>query len=142
MGNLNFILEQVNGSVALLTFFFLCFSSWYLWDFLAYRGFAMRAALVGLPPAVTLLLVMDVEKLGTLMTRSVIWGWRIMGGGLIPFSHAETTILLVGASLTAIGLLLLIRLLSRPYFGEWPWLVSGGISLAQIGISTAFHLWG
>ena len=140
MVNLNFILEQINASTSLLIFFFLCWSSWYLWEFFAYRGYSWRTIFVGLPPAIGLLLILFFEKIGTLMTRATIWAWRAGTGGTLPFTDTQTAFLLAGATFTAIGILFLIRVLSRPRLGEWPWMGAGIIAGGWVLISTLIHL--
>jgi hypothetical protein len=139
MSNLNFILEQANGSTSILTFALLVFLTFYLWDWLRYKKMNLWTALfVGLPPAIALAVILYLEKIGTLMTRSVVWVWR-MGGGKTPFTETETIFLLGGAVLTALGLLLMIRLLTSPRFGAWPWLASAGAAIAYLAVNTVLH---
>ncbi len=141
MANLNFILEQINGSVSLLTFFFLCWCSWYLWEFFSYRGtYSLRTALVGLPPAIGLAVILYVEKTGSLMTRGAVWVWRTTTGGMEIFSKFEMLFLFSGAILSAFGMLLLIRILSRPRFGEWPWIASGIIAYGYVLVSVLIRI--
>jgi hypothetical protein len=40
----------------------------------------------------------------------------------MPFWHRDIAI--IGAVLTSIGLLWLLRVMSRARFGDWPWVVS------------------
>lgn len=136
MANLNFILEQANGSTSILSFSLLVFLTFYLWDWLHYKNMNVWTALfVGLPPAIALALVLYLEKIGTLMTRAVVWAWR-MAGAAKPFTEIETDFLLGGALLTALGLLLMIRLLTMPRFGNWPWLASAGLTIAYLTVNT------
>jgi hypothetical protein len=136
MVKLNIILEQVNGSVSILTFFFLCWCTHYLWDYLAYRKFSMRSVFVGLPPAIALAMVLYLENTGTLLTRTTVWFWRFTSSGEQPFTDTQMGFLLAGAFLTAVGLLLMIRLLSRPRFGEWPWVASAAVCWAYVLLSS------
>lgn len=140
MKNLNFTLEQINGSVALLTFFFLCWCSFYLWEFFKYRGtYSWRTALVGLPPAIGLAVVLYVEKSGTLITRAVVWVWRWTTGGVELFTMSQQVFLFIGSALTAAGMLLLIRILTRPRLGEWPWIASGLVTAGYVLVSVAIR---
>ena len=141
MQSANFVLEQVNGSVWLLTLFFLCWCSHYIWQYVVYRGMGWRAVFIGLPPAVGLVFIFYVEKVGTLLTRAVIWlGWPNITVGSL--TSAQSIILFTGSGMTGVGLVLLIRMLSRPQFGEWPWMASVGVSGAYVLISSIVHLWG
>jgi hypothetical protein len=138
----SFILEQVNGVASILTFCLLVFLTFYLWDWLIYKHTSVWKALwVGLPPAIALAGVMYLEKMGTLMTRAVVWAWRMMSDGKIPFSGMEMFFLLLGALTTSAALLLMIRLLSRPRFGELPWVISLILAVGFVVISTGVHLW-
>lgn len=140
MRNLNFILEQINGSTSILTFFFLCWSSWYLWEFFEYRGtYSWRTVFVGLPPAIGLALILYLDKIGTLLTRATVWVWRATSGGTVPFTDEQTVFLLMGAVLTEVSILLLIRKLSHPRLGEWPWISSGIIAGAYVLVSILVH---
>ena len=143
MENLNFILEQINGSTSILTFFFLCWAACYLLAFFEYRGsHSIGSAFVGLPPAISLMLIMTSEKVGELTTRFTVWTWRFTTGGVLPFSDVQTVFLTLGVTGTAISVLLLIRILSRPYLGEWPWMGAGLIAGGYVVISTLFHIFG
>ena len=70
------------------------------------------------------------DKLGVLMTRVAVWLWRRFGNGLTagPMNDIQIYLLLIGTPLSAIGLLWLIRLLSRPMYGDWPWTVTAIIA--------------
>jgi hypothetical protein len=140
MERLNFILEQANGSTSVLTFALLVFLTFYLCDWLHYKKMNFLAAFfVGLPPAIALASILYLEKVGTLMTRLVALVWRMTGGGKTPFTLVQTYFLLAGAIVTAIGLLLMIRLLTMPRFGNWPWLVSAGLAGVFLVVNSVIH---
>lgn len=142
MGSLNFVLEQVNAAASLLTISLLIFLTFYLWDWLVYKGRTpLRAILVGLPPAIALAAILYLEKIGTLLTRSVVWVWRAFRGGAVPFTGGEVFFLLSGAVITSIALLLTIRLLTRPRFGDWPWLASASVTCLYLATTTLIRVW-
>lgn len=142
MKNLNFILEQVNAAASLLTFSLLIFLTFYLWDWLKYKGSTpWRALLVGLPPAIALAAILYLEKIGTITTRTVVWVWRALRGGAVPFSNIEMFFLLAGALLTSFAMLLMIRLLTKPRFGDWPWLASASVTCIYLAASTFAKVW-
>ncbi|HXP66173.1 MAG TPA: hypothetical protein VN815_11925 [Steroidobacteraceae bacterium] len=142
MGTLNFVLEQVNAAASLLTFSLLIFLTFYLWDWLVYKGRTpWRALLIGLPPAIALAALLYLDKVGTLLTRSVVWMWRVFGEGVVPFTDAETFFLLGGSLITSIAVLLMIRLLTRPRFGDWPWMASASITCLYLAVTTLIRAW-
>lgn len=138
MQNLNFILEVINGSVSILTYFLLVFLAYYIAEDFGKETFTWRNLFV-LSTAMALVIALFVEKTGTFLTRSVIWLWR-MTGGSVPFSVAENLILIVGAALTMMGLLMLIRILSRQRFGNWPWAFAAVIVFSYDAAAVITHL--
>jgi hypothetical protein len=91
-----------------------------------------------------LALALYLDKLGVLMTRVSVWTWRRFGDGLVggPMNDAQLYLLLVGTPLSAIGLLWLIEILSRPRYGNWPWLACVAITLIFLIATFALHLSG
>lgn len=143
MKNLNFILEQINGAAALLTFCLLVFLTFYLWDWRVYKRPAkLRTLLVGLPPALALTCVIYLETLGTLITRATVWGWRLSTRGTAPFTSAQLAFLLLGACMTSAAILLMIRLLTSPRFGGWPWKLVALIVGGYVAVSVGLYAWG
>jgi hypothetical protein len=79
--------------------------------------------IIGAPPGIALALPMLVIKIGLLLTRGSLWIWRQFAeGGAMPFWQRDIAI--IGAVLTSIGLLWLLRVMSRARFGDWPWIIS------------------
>lgn len=141
MENLNFILEQVNGVISLLTLSLLGFLTFYLWDWLNYRRTTpARAIARGLPLAIALASLLLLDKLGTLVVRATVWSWRTSTEGKVPFTETETIFLLLGASIISASLLLLVRLLTRPRFGDWPWVASPVVAAVYVVLTTLFRL--
>jgi hypothetical protein len=138
MQKLNFTLEIINGSISILTFFLLFFLVVYLISDLKREGFSVKVFFL-MSTAVSLVVALFVEKLGALTTRTVIWIWRAHGGNL-PFSTLEDILLVVGAVFTAAGLVMMIRVLSRPRFGEWPWIVSSVAALDYTALELILNL--
>jgi hypothetical protein len=138
MTQLNFTLEIINGSISILTFFLLFFLSVYLVSHIRREGFTWKTFL-WMSTAASLVVALFIEKTGTLATRTVTWAWRSRGGNL-PFTSIEDFFLIVGAILTVIGLIMMIRVLSRPRFGNWPWMVSTIVALDYVGVETFIHL--
>jgi hypothetical protein len=138
MDRLNFTLEVINGSISILTFFLLFFLSVYLASHIRREGFTWKS-FFWMSTAASLVVTLFIEKTGTLATRTVTWIWRSRGGNL-PFTSIENFFLVIGAVLTVIGLIMMIRVLSRPRFGNWPWMVSTIVALGYVGVESFTHL--
>lgn len=133
----DFSLELINGVVTINTFFFLLWCSVHIHSEFNRRELTWYFALVGLP-SVAIVVAMFSEKIGTMMTRSVTWVWR-MHGGTVPFNDVEDALLFGGALFTALGLLWSVAILSRPRFGEWPWRIAAGVTLCYVFVSSLLH---
>lgn len=143
---LNFVLETVNGIVLILSFPLLIVLTHYIIAKLRQRKQPMRRMLLSVPAVPTVLalaLALYLDKLGVLMTRLAVWTWRRFGNGLTggPMNDAQEYLLLIGTPLCAIGLLWLIAILSRPRFGNWPWLASAGMAAMFMVATVTRHLW-
>ncbi len=137
MQKLNFTLEVINGAVSILIFFLLVWIAFHLFD--RRRFFKSWWALaLGIPGGLSLAFYLGVEQSGTLLTRVVVWVWR-MTGGSVPFSSVQNGLLILGAVSTGLGILLIIRLLSRPRFGDWPWLTAFFVSIGYVIVRSLIH---
>jgi hypothetical protein len=139
MTSLNFVLETTNGAVSLLTAFFLIFLTVYLVQEFRSRDLKWWKIALSLPVGMAVALALYIEKAGALTTRIIIFVWRVHGGN-IPFSDVELFLLMFGAMATAIGLLMMMRILSRARYGNWPWLLVSVVTLIYVGITTAFYI--
>jgi hypothetical protein len=138
MQNLNTTLEIINGSVAILSFLLIFFLLSYLISDIQREGFSARNFLIK-STAISLVVALLVEKSGTFMTRTIVWAWRTRGGTL-PFTTVEGFFLISGAVFTAFGLIMMIRVLSRPQLGDWPWMTSATVSLLYVAMEVIVHL--
>jgi hypothetical protein len=136
---LNFVLETTNGAVSLLTAFFLIFLTVYLIQEFRARKLTWRKMAAALPVGIAVALALYIEKVGALTTRIIIFIWRVHGGD-IPFSDIELGLLSFGAEATAVGLLMMMRILSRARYGDWPWIVVSLITLVYVGVTMALYL--
>jgi hypothetical protein len=139
MQNLNFTLKVINGAITLLTISLLIFMTFYIVNAFKRRRLSWRNLWFGLPISVSLAFIIYIDKLGALITRLVVWTWRNKGGDSSPFNTPETWWLFIGALVTGLGMLLMIRLLSRPRFGDWPWLASAAITTLYVVCSYLFE---
>lgn len=115
----NTFLEVANGISALLC---LCLLGWIIehlrWE-LEHRRitWGMLTSL----PSVAVVVSLMFYNLGVLLTRGVIWWWRLTTDGRVAYTSTQNSIFIIGSMLTATGLLWLIAILSKPRYGDWPW---------------------
>jgi hypothetical protein len=138
MQHLNFTLEVVNGSISILSFFLLFFLGIYLIYDIRREGFSVKIFFL-MSTAVSLVVALFVEKLGTLTTRTVVWAWRAQGGA-VPFTKVEDFFLILGAVFSATGIVMMVRVLSRPRFGDWPWMTASVVMLSYATVEMIINL--
>lgn len=138
METLSFILELLNGTSSILVFFLLVWLSFHLYDRHSEDGIGIVASVLGMAGGVSLALYLYVEQAGLFLTRAVVFNWRI-NGAMYPFTFSQNIIFGLGAFMVSSGILLMIRLLSRPRFGEWPWVMTAAVTSLFVVIRTAIH---
>lgn len=116
---LNKLLEIVNGNLAILRFEFLIFLAVYL--YMAADEMKPRDWFVALPLGMAVAVSMFFNNAGELGRNVVVWTWRVSTGGVVPLTDFQLGMLTAFASVAALGLLLMIRIFSRPFFGNFPW---------------------
>lgn len=85
-----------------------------------------------LPADMDLILAMFICDFGWFARSAITWGWRFFGMG--DFNAAQVAGLTGGGVIVALGLLCKIRALTRPDYGDGPWLVSMGMTIAVTGL--------
>lgn len=137
MQTLNFTLEVINGSISILTYFVLLFLGYYLITELGLKRFTWKNLFI-ISTAIGLAFSLFIEQLGSFLTRMIIWFWR-MAGANVPFTPTQNGMLVLGAAITMVGLIMMIRVLSRPRFGEWPWVIATAIVVSYDALAVALH---
>lgn len=119
-------LEMLNGVGAILAAFFLIFLTVYLGREHYARDLRFRDWFFRLPPSMHLVVAIYVFDLGVVVRTGTIWIWRrFFAGG--DMSLLQLMLLLFGAAIIAIGSLCKIRAISKPSFGNWPWVTALGL---------------
>jgi len=141
---MNFILETVNGVVLILSISLLLVLTFYIASKLRQNNQPLRRVLANGPMRATVLalaLALLFDKLGVLLTRVAVFTWRRFGNGLTggPMNEIQIYLLLIGTPLSAIGLLWLIRILSRPMYGDWPWTVTAIVAGCYLAVTFWQH---
>jgi len=119
----NLFLLVLNSNFAIITGFMLITIVLYLvWqareNHLSWKDWA-----VSLPLGMTVALAMYVENFGQLIVRVTTWIWR-WSGATAPFDYVQQRSIGLGSVIGLIGLLMLIRAISKPRFGERIWLTA------------------
>lgn len=139
MEKLEFTLEVMNGSTVILGLFLMMWLFFHLYDMVYVRQEAgWSSVFFGIAGGISLASYILFEQIGETLTRFLIWLWRVHGAKL-PFNQVEDIAFSFGGFFVAVGVLLMIRLLSRPRFGEGPWLAAGISTIAYVVIRTITH---
>jgi len=143
---LNFILETINGVVLILSFPLLIVLTIYIISKIRQQKQPLHQALVNAPNSTVLALALALylDKVGVLVTRVAVWTWRHFGDGLKggPMNDTQVHALLAGTALSAVGLLWLIGILSRPRYGNGPWLACITVTAIYLISTCTRHLIG
>lgn len=124
-------LEMLNGIGVILAVCFLVFLTVYLAREHKARDLRFRDWFFRLPPSMHLVVAIYVFDLGVVVRAGVIWMWRrFFSGG--DMSLMQLMLLLFGAAIIALGSLCKIRAVSKPSFGNWPWLASLALVLVYL----------
>lgn len=130
-------LEIINGAwaVAALCLFLVAIT------YLIHEWIARRISFLGWRRDLTLGMRVAISiatiSLGVLITRTMIWVWRVVYGGG-GFSRWQMAVLVFGAALGLAGFVCAIREYSRSLFGPWVW-ISSAAAIAIVSILTAMQ---
>lgn len=140
MVTLNLFLELINGVAVILTVCLLIFLTFYLGDWLAYKHRSgWDALLIGLPPAIALASLIYMNEVGIVMARLVGWVWRAFYNGAIPFTPMEVGFIIAGCLISSTAIIFMIRLLTLPRLGNWPWIASAIAAVVYVIFSIIGH---
>jgi hypothetical protein len=119
--NPQFALEIINGNWAIGSYVLTCVCIAYLFHEAMARGLVRKRWrwTKGMRVAAAL----GTLSLGTAISRGVVFFWRhVSHGG--DFSGLQTILLILGATVGAVGYVCAIREISRPLYGPLPWIMA------------------
>ena len=121
--NFSAVLEAANGVWAILALWLTAFMVYHIAKILAQRRIGWRRVLLNfdLPLSVQLAFGVLVISLAVLVTRGFIWFARMQHGGNVDSIVAQSGFYLFGTALGVGGFLSILRTISQPSFGHWPW---------------------
>jgi hypothetical protein len=129
------LLQLFNGSEALLLGIFLLWALRYLWLETKRRGlhwtdwFMMR-----LPPPMALVVAILVNDSANWLRSIVIWDWRTFGKAG-DFTRMQLFLLAIAGLVAITGVLCKIRAVTKPDYGNEPWLICLALVLIFVVIS-------
>lgn len=125
----NLLLELFNGSGMIVDGIFLAWCVWYLWRETGRRKDQqpeLRSVWtwwLHLPPAMNFIVAVLVHDSGVWMRSVVIWVWRrFYGAG--DFGIAQGALMTLGGLAIVVGGLCKIRAVTKPFYGDGPWLTT------------------
>lgn len=121
--NASLPLELLNGAGFVVDGFFVAWGVWYLWR--EGRRGRVRAPFwrrfLNLPAPMNFVVAVVVHDTGVLVRSGTIWAWRrVYGGG--DLGSWQLLLLAAGAALIVVGGLCKIRAVTKPTYGDGPWL--------------------
>lgn len=127
---IEYLLEILSGAWSILLLCFMVFLIVYLIGQWRENKLTWKD-LWALPLGMAVAFAMLVQSAGSFSSRATVWFWRHFQGGQ-PLSDLNIQALAISAFVAAIGILMMIRVFSRPRYGELPWIVSAAITAIYV----------
>lgn len=131
-------LELINGDGMLTSGFFLLLIGIYLARETVRRKLHARDWLFRLPVSMHFAVAVAIHDLHVFGKDALIWHWRRFGGAG-PFDAWQISALGALGLIGVIGGLCKIRAISRPDYGDGPWLFVLGATVAFMAVSLIFR---
>lgn len=128
-------LEILNGAWSILSLCLLIFLIVYFIGQWRAENLNWKS-LVALPLGMMVALSLFIQNSGAFASRATVWWWRHFSPGA-PLSTINIYALIAAAAVANIGALMVIRVFSRPRFGDGPWLASLAVTVVYV----AFAVW-
>lgn len=121
--------EMSNGVWAILAFWLSIFLTHHL--VMVWRSHHFRwKSFINLPLSMQLAIGMLVVTIAILINQTAVWYARHTNFGVFSEQASSSVIFLVGKTVGIVGLLCILRTVSKPALGNWPWLSA----LASVGV--------
>lgn len=132
------LLELFNGGSVLLEGVFLLWALRYLWLEARRRQITIRSwwNSGGFPPSMGFIVAVIVYDFSSWLRSLVVWTWRrFYNAG--PFTEWHLYMLVAAGLIGAVGALCKIRAVTKPDYGDEPWLICFALVLVFIAASLA-----
>ncbi len=126
------ILEIVNGAWTILTALFVIFLAYHLWCEGQRRRFSTDEWFGPFPLGMQVAVALLVADIGTVISRGAAWSWFLTTEARGPIEGIVGSLLVIGSFIAAIGILCQIRIFSKGYFGNAPWILAAVMSIIYV----------
>lgn len=135
----NMPLELLNGAGMVVEFFFIGWMARYLWNETTRRKLTWRTWIAGhLPPSMNFAVSVIVFDIGVWVRSVDIWVWRRFYEAT-AFNGPMILILGVGAVAIILGSLCKVRSITKPDFGNMPWMVAATATALFVASAVIFR---
>jgi len=125
------VLEIGNGLWTIISFYLVVFLAYHLVKVGAQRKVWRKHRV---PLSIQLAVSVWIAALGVLVTRSLVWALRFVGGGELEMKSIETATFSLGIFIGLTGFMCILRVATRPMLGQWPW-------VSALGACCAYLIW-
>lgn len=133
------ILEMINGSLAILAAELIAICVIYC----MYQGINLRMSwrdwIVALPLGIAVALALLTKNVGDEIRYLTVWWWRFTTDGVGPMSEVQLLLLILGSTITALGMLWLIYRLTQEWFGVRILAFCAAMVAVYLGGTAVFH---
>ncbi len=128
------LLEEVNGAWAILGLaLFVTLAIYFVKEWRRNRLTLKKWLAHGLPPHLSLVVALMTYVAGSASMRGALWYWRHQVNTSVPAPALVNNSVVLAASLTAaVGMLCMMRVISREWVGHWPWISAAVIALTFV----------
>lgn len=129
--NLDRLLELSNGLWTIVSVSLVIFLSYHLIKVSILRKITFRMWFFRLPLSMQLALGILIVALGIAMRSGQVWVDRLLHAGELSPSFGTHTFVF-GTLVAVTGFMCILRVLTRPMLGNWPWVVTTLVMVAYI----------
>lgn len=122
--NFGAVLEAGNGAWAILALWLSIFMFYHVAAVWMQRGISWRRLITGLPLSMQVAVGTLVVAVAVCETRGALWWSRYQHNGDLDPLMPESWLYLSGTALGIVGFLCILRAVSQPIFGQWPWVAA------------------
>jgi len=125
-----YILEMANGIWTIVSVWLVIFLAYHLIMVSAQRRIWRRG--LKIPLSIQLAIGIWIVCIGVLVTRAVVWVSRFSNDSFIELRGIETVSFVCGTLIGLAGFMCILRVITRPMLGQWPWLSAMGCCVIYV----------
>lgn len=128
-----YVLEMANGVWTIVSIWLVVFLAYHLVKVGAQRRVWKYG--LNLPLSIQLAVGIWIVCIGVLVTRAVVWVSRFSNDGFIELKEIETVSFVLGTLVGLAGFMCILRVVTKPMLGHWPWVSALACCAIYIGWS-------